>query len=151
MGGSDQELYQLKEELHAAIHEFDQKLSSMTSLYVLIQTGARRRRIFYISTQSLSWIINILNLTCFTTGFIFAFLGGAISTVGIALLVGALFSEGAFVGQMWTLAAQNRSDISNRLWGDDMASSLTQLKDKIADLSQRVDRFDQEEVADNTD
>ena len=63
----------------------------------------------------LSRIVNLGNLACFVTGLIFVFLDGAISTVGIALLVGALFSEGAFLGQLSIITAQREYAMSERL------------------------------------
>lgn len=149
MDDSDQELDQLSGQLQAAIQEFDKKLSRMTSLNVIIPTG-KRSRTFHMNALLLSWIINLLNLTCFSTGLAFAFLGGLISTVGVALLVGSLFSEGAFVGQLWVIAHQSGSEVYDRLWGEETIEHLKHLKSTIGDLSERIDRYRQASETPNT-
>jgi len=93
-----------------------------------------------MSPVTLSRIVNYSNLACFVTGLVFAFLGGTISTVGVALLVGALFSEGAFMGQLWTITVQNRYIAFDRLWGGESFTRMEQLKEKVTDLSERVDK-----------
>lgn len=150
MDNSGQELDQLSGELQAAIHEFDKKLSRMTSLNVIIPTGIKRSRTFHMSALLLSWIINLLNLICFGTGLAFAFLGGLISTVGVALLVGSLFSEGAFAGQLWVTAHQSGSEIYDRLWGEETIEHLKHLKSTIGDLSERIDRYREASETPNT-
>jgi hypothetical protein len=107
MDTESDELNRIETELQAIRVEFSQKFRQMTSLDVMIPTGIKKRYIFQLEIIPLSWIVNLLNLACFIAGIAFIFLGGVMATVGVALLVGALFSEGAYVGQLWTIAAQN--------------------------------------------
>jgi hypothetical protein len=137
--GSGEELDGLHEELRSALREFEQLRGRWTSVNVISPIGPRGLRHFQMGPLLISYIVNLGNLTCFATGLVFAFLGGAISTVGIALLVGALFSEGAFLGQAWTITAQSEYAMSERLWGDEFYTHLMQLKEKIIALSDRVE------------
>lgn len=107
MNNSWEELDRVSEELGATAREFDRKFDQWTSIAVSIPIGPRRLRSFDMSPLLLSWIVNLGNLTCFGTGLSFVFSGGSFSTVGVALLVGALFSEGAFLGQLWTASVQS--------------------------------------------
>lgn len=77
------------------------------------------------------------------TGLVCAVIGGSLSTVGAALIVGSLFAEGVFIGQLWTISAQNQFALSSRLRGDDDFTLLTQLKTKIIDMYERVDMLQQ--------
>jgi uncharacterized coiled-coil protein SlyX len=140
MGTESGELHQLEAELRAARSQFSQKFRQMTSLDMAIPTGIRKRYIFQVEIISLSWIIQLLNLACFIAGIVFIFLSGVIATAGVALVVGALFSEGAFAGQWWTITAQNNYMVYYRLWGDEQFTQLDNLRNKIADLSEQLDR-----------
>lgn len=144
MGDSDEELDRLSEQLRATVREFDQVLDGWNSIGVSIPFGPRRLRSFPMSAGTLSWIINLGNLGCFALGLAFALLGGTISTVGTALLVGSLFSEGAFIGQLWVAAFQSGYTIYDRLWGDEVHAHLKQLQERITDLSKRIDELRQE-------
>ena len=116
----------------------------MTSLDMMIPAGIKNRYIFHLDVVPLSWIVNLLNLACFIAGITFIFLGGVIETVGVAMLVGALFSEGAFVGQLWTITAQNNYMVYYRLWGEERFARLEDLKERMANLSDQVDRVREE-------
>jgi hypothetical protein len=144
MDDSGEGIDQLKEQLRAADREFDRVLDRWNSVNASIPIGPRRLRDFPMNAKTLSWIINMGNLACFGLGLAFALLGGTISTVGIALLVGSLFSEGAFIGQLWTAAFQSGFTIAARLWGDEDYSYLKQQRERIADLSQRIEKLQQE-------
>ncbi len=141
MDDSGGELDRLNEELQAAVHEFNQEFTRWTALNVPIPTGPGRLRNFKMSALLLAWIANLLNLVCFVAGLVFTFQSGVISTTGVALVVGALFSEGAFVGQLWVFTAQSENAMIDRLWGHENFTHLKQLQEKVIDLSKRVDRF----------
>jgi hypothetical protein len=141
MDSENEDLHQLEAELRAARSEFSENFRQMTSLDMMIPTGTRKRYIFQVEIASLSWIVQLLNLACFVAGIVFIFLGGIIATAGVALVVGALFSEGAFAGQWWTITAQNNYMVYYRLWGDEKFAHLDSLKNRIADLSEKLDRL----------
>jgi hypothetical protein len=135
------ELDRLNEELQAALNAFTREFTDWTALNVPIPTVLGRLRNFKMSALLLAWIASMLNLACFVAGLVFTFQSGVISTAGVAMVVGALFSEGAFVGQLWAYTAQSEHAMNDRLWGHEAFAHLKQLRDKINDLSKRIDRF----------
>jgi hypothetical protein len=119
MDESGEDLDRLNEELRDTVREFDHQFDRWTAMNVSIPIAPKRFRNFQMGPISLSWIVNLGNLSCFATGLAFIFLGWMISSAGVALLVGALFSEGAFLGQLWTVTVQSQTMASDRLWGDE--------------------------------
>jgi hypothetical protein len=136
-----EELDRLNAALQEARSEFHLKYRQLTSMDVMLPVGLRRRYIFQVEVISISWIVQLLNLACFVTGVSVAFLGGTIQTVGISLIVGSLFAEGAFFGQWWAITAQNNYMAYYRLWGDEKFARLEELKKKMAELSEQADRL----------
>jgi hypothetical protein len=136
-----EELDRLKAELQDVQTEFRLKYRQMTSMDMMIPVGFKRRYIFQVEVISLSWIIQLLNLACFASGISFIFLGGVMQTVGVSLVVGALFAEGAFVGQWWAVTAQSSYTAFYRLWGDERFAQLDELKRRMTELSEQADQL----------
>jgi hypothetical protein len=143
MDGMSDELSRLNEDLKDAIREFDQEFERFTSINATIPIFPRRLRNFKMGAELLSRIVNLGNLACFVTGLVCAVIGGNLLAVGVALVVGSLFSEGAFIGQLWTMSYQNQHAVSSRLWGDEVFTRLTRLKTRIIDMSERIDILQQ--------
>jgi fatty acid desaturase len=78
------------------------------------------------------------NAVCFTAGVVLVFFGDIAASVGVALIVGALFSFGAFVSQFWAVVAQQEHELIKELEGDDRLARLRELRKKQVELSGRL-------------
>lgn len=82
------------------------------------------------------------NIACFVTGLILVPLGGALNTIGVSLIVGALFSFGTFVSQFWAIQTQLEVDVARDVLGKE--GEFDELVEKRADLRRRLKELDQE-------
>jgi hypothetical protein len=67
-----------------------------------------------ISAEIIIAIYVTFNVVCFVAGVAFIFQRGVLQTLGISLVVGALFSFGTFMAQWWNHAWQIRHDTLDR-------------------------------------
>jgi hypothetical protein len=67
-----------------------------------------------INSALFAMIYALFNSVCLIFGLIFVFFKGATQALGIALVVGSLFSFGAFVAQFWSAAMQREADAIDR-------------------------------------
>ena len=81
-----------------------------------------------VGSQAITKAYLALNGVSFAGGFTAIFFGHPWQDVGVALVVGALFSIGAFVAQFWALQVAREQADNQLLWRDDDA---TVLRDKI--------------------
>jgi hypothetical protein len=56
---------------------------------------------------------------CLLAGVVFCFFGGTLAALGAALVVGALFSFGAFVAQFWLVTQQARQKVSDSIFDEE--------------------------------
>jgi hypothetical protein len=99
-----------------------------------------------IGSGTIARVYVIFNAACFVTGIVFVPLGGTVSTIGVALIVGALFSFGAFVSQFWTVVTQQELDMSERICTDDAQFvKFRELDARRTELLQRLDRLNSNE------
>jgi hypothetical protein len=61
----------------------------------------------------------------------------------VALIVGALFSFGAFIGQLWNAALQRERELLDRIFGSSMTAKLRELGKECIDLEERIERLRQ--------
>ncbi len=59
----------------------------------------------------------LFNSMCFAVGIIFTVLGGVWTALGVAMIVGSLFSFGTFVAQLWVVHRQRAAEVIDRLYG----------------------------------
>ena len=71
-----------------------------------------------ISLEVISAVYVLFNIICFATGIAFIFLKGAFQALGIALVVGGVFSFGTFMAQWWDHAWQRQRDVRDHAFGD---------------------------------
>lgn len=90
---------------------------------------------------------------CLLAGVIFCFFGGILAALGAALVVGALFSFGAFVAQFWLVTQQAQQKVSESIFGEERLAHLKKLADKrrvvinrLKDLHDEKDEWDSEGI-----
>ena len=133
------ELDRLYEELRMAEDAFSREFHSevMTWRY---SVGPVRLRA--VATSKLITNVYILfNIICFVAGVIFIFIGGITASLGVALVVGALFSFGAFIAQLWNVAQQREYEVLNNIFGRSKTAHLRELGEKCIELEERIERL----------
>ena len=75
---------------------------------------------------------------CFIAGVVFCFFGGIFAALGAALVVGALFSFGAFVAQFWLITQQARQKVSDSIFDEERLADVRKLADKRRVLINRL-------------
>lgn len=95
-----------------------------------------------ISSALFAIIYALFNAACLILGVIFVFSKGAVQTLGVSLLVGGLFSFGAFVAQFWSAAMQREAQAIDRAFDegsrDIRYTDLRRLAKAFWELSERV-------------
>jgi hypothetical protein len=95
-----------------------------------------------ITSRLTARIYVTFNAVCFIVGLILAPLGGALNTIGVSLIVGALFSFGALMSQFWALQAQVEIDVAREVLGKE--AKFGELTEKRNDLHRRLETLDRE-------
>lgn len=141
MDDANAERHQLREELEAVEREF------------WTEWGRTRPRLGFslgplriwhqIGSMFIARVYFLFNTACFIAGVALAFLGGVFASIGVALIVGALFSFGAFVSQVWAVVAQHDRELLDQLAPDPQLEKLRDLGVKRAELFRRWDNSDQ--------
>jgi hypothetical protein len=84
----------------------------------------------------------LFKVACLILGLTFFFFKGAIQTIGISLIVGGLFSFGAFVAQFWSAAMRREAQAIDRAFDegsqDIRYTDLRRLAKAFWELSERV-------------
>jgi hypothetical protein len=71
-----------------------------------------------INSALFAMIYAFFNVACLILGLTFVFFKGAIQTLGVSLIVGSLFSFGAFVAQFWSAAQQREAQAIDRAFDE---------------------------------
>lgn len=71
-----------------------------------------------INSALLAMIYLLFNVACLILGITFVFFKGAVQTLGVSLIVGSLFSFGAFVAQFWSAAMQREAQAIDRAFDE---------------------------------
>ena len=97
-----------------------------------------------INSALFAMIYVLFNSVCLILGLIFVFFKGAGQALGISLVVGSLFSFGAFVAQFWSAAMQREADAVDRAFDaadqDIRYTDLRRLAKDFWELSERADK-----------
>jgi hypothetical protein len=95
-----------------------------------------------IGSEGITVIYVLFNSLCFILGVIFILLGGVLQVLGVALVVGGLFSFGAFVVQFWAIAVQRENEITERaignLYEEESYEEIRRLLKEYRDLNERL-------------
>ena len=112
--------------------ELDQVTARMWELLTpswQLQVGpvrVRRR----IGSQAFAKIFVLLNLALGVTGGVLIFTDGKVADLGIALVVGAAFSLGAFVSAVWSLTVEAERNRYSAMVGDEVRREMRQLQER---------------------
>lgn len=136
MDDTSAELGRLQEELQALDEVYQREFGRVTG-WQLAYGPVRVPTVF--TRQRVALVYALFNAICFAAGVVFSFAGGTLASLGVALVVGALFSFGAFVAQMWAVVYQRERETLRQVYGDEMTADLKRLIDKRAKLVDRIE------------
>jgi hypothetical protein len=139
---------QLQHELYLTRQEFRAEYDRLLPQWKF-GVGVRGRGIgIRARTRSghITGIYILFNVVFFAAGIGFIFVKGVLQTLGIALVVGSLFSFGTFVSQFWMLETQREHDVSDRAFDegyeDARYKEIQRLAKKEWELSKKMESFD---------
>ena len=105
------------------------------------------QRVFPSGLITLVYVL--FNVITFVLGVIFSLLGGVFNSLGIALVVGSIFSAGTFVTQFWAVAVQRENETWAQVTGS--LDNLKYLAKKRAALRESIELLvSQRETQDNS-
>ena len=132
---------QLRGELKSVNQEFWAKWNRTLGTWAFSFGPLRIQR--PVRSQTIIRVYVSFNTICFIAGIILVFPGGQLANIGIALIVGALFSFGAFVSQFWTVVTQLQQEKFDQLGVRSGLDKLEEIAARRAELSKRLDELDQ--------
>jgi hypothetical protein len=132
---SQEELRLAEEALRA---EYDRQLG-------MWQFGFGKLRIrAAVHSQFITFTYVLFNLLCFVAGIVFIPFGGALQSLGVALIVGGLFSFGAFVSQFWAIQVEREREVFDRAFDvtykDIRYKEFQRLGKRVWELSEEIER-----------
>ena|SRR2546429_8559053 len=140
MSDSNSEIDQLIAELVATRKEIDREIERLSTQWRI----ARPFPIYVVSPDTISLLYGIFLAVCFALGIVFIFFNGSFASLGVSLIVGALFAGGAGVGQVWGFAIQEKNYLFGKALGDERTKDLENLGKKFWKLQKRIDRLQDE-------
>jgi hypothetical protein len=135
---------QLQEELRLAEEAFQAEHDNLLGVW---QFGFSKLRIrAAVDSEFITLTYVLFNLLCFVAGVVFIPFGGALQSLGIALIVGGLFSFGAFVAQFWAIQVGKEREVFNRAFDttykDIRYKEFQRLGKRVWELSEEIGRSD---------
>ena len=138
MSDSNSEIDQLKADLEAARNEIDREIGRLSTRWGLARSPFR---LFIVSPDRINLSYWIFLAACLVGGIVCIFHKEPLRTLGVSLVVGALFAGGAVVGQVWAFAFQERRDLLEKAFGDERTKDLENLGEKFWGLQKRIDNL----------
>jgi hypothetical protein len=135
------ELDRLQEQLQAADEALKAALIREADTWFIKIGRFRLHAVMGTNTILVGYIS--FNTVCFATGVAFSLVGGIVTSLGLSLVVGALFGFGAFVAQFWIVALQREGEIWHRAYGgsDETTTNLKRLVKKREELADLIERL----------
>jgi hypothetical protein len=93
-----------------------------------------------VGSQTFTRLFVSFNLLLGVAGGVLIFFGGSFSELGIALVVGAAFSLGAFLTEVWSLTVQGEREARELVRGDDLRNELRGLRRHADGLIKEIGR-----------
>lgn len=93
------------------------------------------------SAMFITQIYTVFNMACLIAGIALAFIGSTFTAIGVALIVGAVFSFGTFATQLWAVQAQDEINIQRKLSGDAYQARLKILEAERLEIYQRIENL----------
>jgi hypothetical protein len=126
-------LRSLRKAQEELLREFDREIQSTWQIYV-----GRFNVPLQLSSGDFSWIYVGLDIAAFAFGIVCIFLGHSWRELGVALIVGAMFGIGAFVGQLLSVQLTTEEHQKDLLWRDSLtqkyAAQLSKIDERISAL-----------------
>src|SRR5215469_4616951 len=140
MNDSNSEVDQVKQvaDLLAARKDIDREIKNLSMRWGMA-TGPRW--LYIVSPSRISTFYWIFLAVCFVAGILFAVHSGTPSSLGVALIVGSLFAGGAFVGQVWDAAFQERHSLLEKALGDERTKDLENLGKEFWESRRGIDHL----------
>ena len=138
MSDSQSELDQLTAELQAIDDEIDREVARLSSHWP-IQFG--RFKLSVTGAKKIILIYVVFNLVPLVFGIVFSLSRRVFVNLGVALIVGAIFSFGALIAQVWSVSVQNASNLVAQAFGNIRNERLETLGERYTELAKRVDEL----------
>ena len=132
-----------REELQRQLDTMEKELrhgtQKLTSVWELGIGGAIVNPI--VGSGLISGLYFVFNGCCLVAGIVLTLYGTVAQSVGVALIVGSIFSIGAFVAQFWMVTVQQERSVDERIKGVD--SRIVQLQETHREIIRLRDQIDQ--------
>src|SRR5437762_14291826 len=125
MSDSNPEIDQLIADLIATRKEIDREIGDLSVHWVI-----RPLSISIVRPNTIALLYGAFLIICFSLGIVFTFLKGTLVSLGVSLVVGALFVGGAVAGQVWGFAVQERNYLFEKAFGAERTKGLEDLGEK---------------------
>jgi hypothetical protein len=103
-----------------------------------------------VGSQTVTHLYMVFNTVLFGAGVVMAFLESPVQELGIALIVGAIFSYGSFLSQFWTVLVQNERDIRERIVGNSEVTDVQRLLRDRDTLLNQISRLEDQQRSDQS-
>ena len=94
-----------------------------------------------LNSTGFSWLYVGIDLAAFVFGIVCIFLGSSWRELGIALIVGAMFGMGTFVGQLLSVQLNNEQHRQDLLWRDRLVQKYAA---RLAEITEGIQTLDNE-------
>ena len=133
------ELDQLLEERAAAKAAFDREFKDVAWGWDLPIGG--HHFTFRLDPGLTATLYFTYSLACLVAGIICILFQGVFASLGVALVVGALFSVGTFAAQFYAVNFQREQQLLDRMFDDELYGKLRNLAAKRNELERRIERL----------
>jgi len=142
---SRSDLDELRSQLEARLQKLDDDVTKVTSSYSWELVGIKRPHIW--GTQKIAVAYVLLSVGALALGIAFSLLGRALESLGVALVVGAIFSFGAFIAQFWAVASQREFETRTEVFGE-IDELKARFKQEVVPLAERVRALESQQKSD---
>jgi hypothetical protein len=97
---------------------------------------------FRIGSARISTLFAAFHLACFVVGVTLITVGGTAKTIGIAVVVGALFAFGSFIAQLWAVSVQHELSVTNAAYKESREAMWHELAVKREAVVKRIKALD---------
>ncbi len=147
MNDSNSEMDRLIAELAETRKEINREIDDLSPHWGI----SRPFPLYIVNPDAIALLYGIFLVACFALGIVFTFHAGTLGSLGIALIVGALFAGGAVVGWIWGFALQKRVDLFDKAFSNEGTKNLEDLGQKYWQLKEHIDHLRKELPSEGSD
>ena len=111
-----------------------------------LQAGPVRLR-GRIGSQSFALMFTLFHLVVAAVGAVLTFVGSSVESLGVALVVGALFGFGSFISQVWAQGMERERQLLRFLFGGPDSPRLRALRRRRQEVLAEIDELTDEYAA----